>query len=50
MCIRDRPGPSETALRMAVECGMRIAFPMMLMSSRDFGDWSLYLPRNAGFM
>ena len=44
------PGPSEAALRMAVECGMRIAFPMMLMSSRDFGDWSLYLPRNAGFM
>jgi hypothetical protein len=30
--------------------GMRIAFPMLLMSSRAFGDWSRYLPRNPGFM
>jgi hypothetical protein len=29
---------------------MRIAFPMMLMSSRSFGDWTSYLPRNPGFM
>jgi hypothetical protein len=29
---------------------MRIAFPMMLMSSHAFGDWSRYLPRNPGFM
>jgi hypothetical protein len=29
---------------------MRIALPMMLMSSRPFGDWTCYLPRNPGFM
>ena len=44
------PGASEAALRTAVEHGMRITFPMLLMSTRDFGDWSGYLPRNPGFM
>jgi ribosomal protein S18 acetylase RimI-like enzyme len=44
------PGASETALKIAVEHGMRITFPMLLMSTRDFGDWTLYLPRNPGFM
>ena len=44
------PGASETALKIAVDCGMRIAFPMVLMSSHPFGDWSRYLPRNPGFM
>jgi hypothetical protein len=43
-------GASEAALRIAVEHGMRITFPMLLMSTRDFGDWSGYLPRNPGFM
>jgi hypothetical protein len=27
---------------------MRITFPMLLMSTRDFGDWTGYLPRNPG--
>jgi ribosomal protein S18 acetylase RimI-like enzyme len=44
------PGVSETALSTAVESGMRITFPMLLMSTRDFGDWAGYLPRNPGFM
>jgi ribosomal protein S18 acetylase RimI-like enzyme len=44
------PGASETALSVAVEYGMRITFPMLLMSTRDFGDWAGYLPRNPGFM
>jgi GNAT superfamily N-acetyltransferase len=44
------PGGSGTSLSIATEQGMRIAFPMVLMSSRDFGDWSRYLPRNPGFM
>ena len=44
------PGASETALSIAVEHGMRITFPMLLMSTRDFGDWTGYLPRNPGFM
>jgi hypothetical protein len=44
------PGTSETALRTAIEHGMRITFPMLFMSTRDFGDWTGYLPRNPGFM
>ena len=43
-------GAADAALSAAVQHGMRIAFPMLLMSSREFGDWSLYLPRNPGFM
>jgi hypothetical protein len=35
---------------VAVALGMRIAFPLVLMSSADFGDWRCYLPRNPGFM
>ena len=44
------PGTSEATLGLALEHGMRITLPMMLMSTRDFGDWRLYLPRNPGFM
>jgi GNAT superfamily N-acetyltransferase len=44
------PGASEAALSTALEYGMRIKFPMLLMSSRDFGSWAQYLPRNPGFM
>ena len=43
------PGTSD-ALSVAVDHGMRITFPMLLMSSSDFGDWNCYLPRNPGFM
>jgi GNAT superfamily N-acetyltransferase len=43
------PGASE-ALSIAIEHGMRITFPMVLLSARDFGDWACYLPRNPGFM
>jgi ribosomal protein S18 acetylase RimI-like enzyme len=43
------PGVSE-ALGISVEHGMRITFPMVLLSTRDFGDWTRYLPRNPGFM
>jgi ribosomal protein S18 acetylase RimI-like enzyme len=44
------PGTAEAALSIAIESGMRIGFPMLLMSSHDFGDWRSYLPRNPGFM
>jgi len=44
------PGASEAALNTAMEHGMRIKFPMLLMSSREFGNWAQYLPRNPGFM
>jgi GNAT superfamily N-acetyltransferase len=43
------PGTSQ-ALSIAVEHGMRITYPMVLLSTRNFGDWTLYLPRNPGFM
>jgi GNAT superfamily N-acetyltransferase len=44
------PGASEAALNTAIEHGMQITFPMLLMSSRVFGNWGQYLPRNPGFM
>lgn len=44
------PGAGAAALTRAVEHGMRITLPMVLMSSQGFGDWTRYLPRNPGFM
>jgi ribosomal protein S18 acetylase RimI-like enzyme len=44
------PGTCDTALSLAVEHGMRITLPMVLMATRDFGNWTQYLPRNPGFM
>jgi ribosomal protein S18 acetylase RimI-like enzyme len=44
------PGVSDQALSIAVEHGMRITFPMVLVATREFGDWTRYLPRNPGFM
>jgi GNAT superfamily N-acetyltransferase len=40
------PGTCDAALGAALAQGMRITLPMMLMASRDFGDWRSYLPRN----
>lgn len=44
------PAPCEAAVKVALEHGMRITVPMVLMATRDFGNWSQYLPRNPGFM
>ena len=44
------PGTCDSALSLAVEHGMRITLPMVLMATRDFDGWTRYLPRNAGFM
>jgi GNAT superfamily N-acetyltransferase len=44
------PGTCCSALSLAVKQGMRITFPMLLMASPGFGDWTQYLPRNPGFM
>ena len=44
------PGTTQAALSTAVEHGMRITLPMVLMSTRELGNWSQYLPRNPGFM
>ncbi len=44
------PGTCDGALTFAVDHGMRITFPMLLMASPGYGDWTQYLPRNPGFM
>jgi ribosomal protein S18 acetylase RimI-like enzyme len=44
------PGACVAALELAGSIGMRIALPMVLMSTSEFGDWTRYLPRNPGFM
>jgi len=44
------PGTSDAALSIAVEHGMRMTLPMVLVSTHDFGNWTQYLPRNPGFM
>ena len=44
------PGTCDIALSLAVKQGMRITFPMLLMASPGFGNWTQYLPRNPGFM
>lgn len=44
------PGTCNSALSLAVDQGMRITFPMLLMASPGYGDWTQYLPRNPGFM
>ncbi|WP_028745964.1 GNAT family N-acetyltransferase [Rhizobium mesoamericanum] len=44
------PGTCHSVLSLAVNQGMRITFPMLLMASPGYGDWTQYLPRNPGFM
>lgn len=44
------PGTCDTVLSLAVNHGMRITFPMLLMASPGYGDWTQYLPCNPGFM
>ncbi len=42
--------PATAPSASAIKHGMRITFPMLLMASPGFGDWTGYLPRNPGFM
>lgn len=44
------PGTCDSALSLAINHGMRITFPMLLMASPGYGSWTQYLPRNPGFM
>jgi ribosomal protein S18 acetylase RimI-like enzyme len=44
------PGTCDRALSLAINQGMRITFPMLLMASPGYGTWTQYLPRNPGFM
>jgi GNAT superfamily N-acetyltransferase len=43
------PGNCEAALNVAAKHRMRITFPMVLVSDREFGDWRRYLSRNPGY-
>ncbi len=43
------PGTSD-ALAIAAEMGMRFALPMVVMSTREYSDWTRYLPRNPGYL
>lgn len=44
------PGTADTCLQIASESRLRIKLPMVLMATRNVGDWTQYLPRNPGFM
>ena len=44
------PGPADRCMAAAVDCGLRIDEPMVLLASHPFGDWRRYLPRNPGYM
>ncbi|WP_245269949.1 hypothetical protein [Nitrobacter hamburgensis] len=44
------PGTCDSALSLAVNQGMQITFPMLLMALPGYGGWTQYLPRNPGFM
>lgn len=44
------PASSPASLQIAVENGMRITVPMLLMSDIHTGDWTKYLPRNPGYL
>ncbi|MEF0940175.1 GNAT family N-acetyltransferase [Rhizobium sp. BR 362] len=44
------PGTCDSVLSLAIKQCMRITFPMLLMASPGYGDWTQYLPRNPGFM
>jgi hypothetical protein len=44
------PGPNQHCMAVAAQHPMRLMLPMVLLSSREFGDWRRYCPRNPGFM
>jgi GNAT superfamily N-acetyltransferase len=44
------PGHCEAALAVAARHRLRMTFPMVLVSDREFGNWRRYLPRNPGYM
>lgn len=44
------PGANAGLVRCAMRRGLRLRFPMLLMSIDDQVQWPCYLPRNPGFM
>ncbi len=44
------PGSNAPAMALAVEHGLRITMPLVLMASRRFGDLNRYIPHSPGMM
>jgi GNAT superfamily N-acetyltransferase len=44
------PGPAAACMDAAVAAGMRIGEPLVLVTSKPFGDWGRYLPRDPAYM
>jgi GNAT superfamily N-acetyltransferase len=44
------PGLSKAAMRLALDAGLEIRVPSVLMTSQPFGDWSTYLYHSSAFM
>jgi GNAT superfamily N-acetyltransferase len=44
------PGSSSAVLDRALQSGLRIALPMLLMGDRQMTPWRRYCPRNPGLM
>jgi len=44
------PGANSQAVSLALECGLRLSFPCLLMSSQPFGHWERYLFHSPGLM
>jgi GNAT superfamily N-acetyltransferase len=44
------PGMCNEALRMCLDAGFHLGRTMVLLSSKPFGDWTRYAPREPGFM
>src|SRR5262249_11624415 len=37
------PGPNHRAISLALESGLRVSYPYLLMSARPFGHWEHYV-------
>jgi hypothetical protein len=44
------PGSGKTAMRVALDAGLQIRLPSVLMASQPFGDWSTYLYHSPALM
>jgi len=44
------PGPNERAMSLALQHGLRITYPMLLMSEEPFGNWENYLIHSVALM
>jgi hypothetical protein len=44
------PGSNERAMKLALELGMKISCPYVLMSSSSFRHWNSYIAHSPGLM